>query len=430
MTNNYNWNDRTPHHIKIEHLTPDEKHKLIDSDVFCILPWVHLSLEPSGTVLPCCIGKSSIGNSKNNSLNEIWNDTPMLDLRKAMLEDRQSVGCKDCYERESAGFTSLRNGCNKTYGHHVKKVNRTSSDGSFPNMKLIYWDVRFSNICNLKCRYCSINYSSRWYDDGLKLEFFPKVGVNRVQFAGRHDEDIWEQMKEHLPYVEHIYFAGGEPLIMEEHNRILRLLIDIDNTKVHLTYATNLTELKFKNESVLDLWKHFPKVGVTASLDDMSDRIALIRSGTDWARVEQNIKDLKRECPHVDLMIGPTITAMNIWNICKFHRYMVDQNLVEPEDFNLNLLQAPDYYRVDILPMDIKLKLKQELEQHLEWLRPLDSLQRATVQFESVINFMMATDNSALLSKFWAMPDSLDHIRSESLLEAVPELKLIEQYRK
>jgi MoaA/NifB/PqqE/SkfB family radical SAM enzyme len=423
----YNWNDKTPHHIKIEHLTPREKYKLIDSNVFCILPWVHLSMEPNGKVLPCCVSKGPVGNSKINSLKEIWNDTPMLELRKDMIADKPTVGCKDCYEQESAGFTSLRNGCNKTYGHHVKKVNATSPDGSLPVMRLYYWDVRFSNICNLKCRYCSTNYSSRWYEDSVAL--WGKGSQLRVQFAGRHENDVWEQMQEHLPYVEHIYFAGGEPLIMEQHNRLLRSLIEVGNTRVHLTYATNLTELKFKNESVLDLWKHFPKIGVTASLDDMGDRIALIRSGTDWAQVEHNIRHIKRECPHIDLMIGPTITVMNIWNICKFHRYMVDQQFIEPKDFNLNLLQAPSYYRIDILPLDIKLKLKQELEQHLEWLRPLDSLQRATVQFESVINFMMTTDNTTLLPDFWKTTDDLDRIRSEKLIDVVPELRAIEQYR-
>jgi MoaA/NifB/PqqE/SkfB family radical SAM enzyme len=424
----YNWNDRLPLHIDPLNLTPDEKHKLIKSDVFCILPWIHLSMEPNGKVLPCCMGKNPLGSSKTHSLKEIWNDAPMKELRQAMLEDRPSAGCKDCYEHESAGLVSLRNGCNKTYGHHVKRTKGTSPDGSVSNMKLYYWDVRFSNICNLKCRYCSINYSSRWYDDGVKISAFPK-GTARIQFSGRNDEDIWEQMQEHLPYVEHIYFAGGEPLIMEQHNRVLRLLIELGNTKVHLTYATNLTELKFKNESVLDLWKHFPTVGVNASLDDMGNRFALIRSGAEWAQVEQNIRDLKRECPHIALSIGPTITVMNIWNICKFHCYMVDQQLVEPEDFNLNLLQGPEYYRIDILPMDVKLRLKQEIEQHLEWLRPQDSLQRATVQFESVVNFMMATDNSALLPSFWAASDKLDHVRSESLLDTVPELRAIEQYR-
>mgnify|MGYP003347383498 CR=1 FL=1 len=48
---------------------------------------------------------------------------------------------------------------------------------------------------------------------------------------------------------------------------------------------------------------HFPTVCVAASLDDMGDRAEIIRSGTDWAQVEQNIRDLKRECPHIDFMI-------------------------------------------------------------------------------------------------------------------------------
>jgi hypothetical protein len=100
---------------------------------------------------------------------------------------------------------------------------------------------------------------------------------------------------------------------------------------------------------------------------------------------------------------------------------------IQPKDLNINILQGPEEYRIDILPVDVKLKLKQEIEQHLEWLRPLDSLQRATTGFESVINYMMSTDNSALLPKFWKTVDTLDRIRSESLLSVVPELKLIKQ---
>jgi hypothetical protein len=252
----------------------------------------------------------------------------------------------------------------------------------------------------------------------------------RVQFAGRHDEDVWEQMQEHIPHLDQIYFAGGEPLIMEEHNRILKLLIAKGNTNVRLIYNTNLTELKFKGESVLDLWKHFPNVCVAASLDDMGDRAAVIRSGTDWADVEQNIRDLKRECPHIDFMISPTLSMMNIWNFVNFHRYMVDQGFIEAKDFNLNILQGPQDYRIDMLPADIKQKFKQEFEQHIEWLRPIDTIQRAVGGFEGAIQFMMATDNSHLLGDFWDTVNDLDWSRKESLMDVVPELAAIEQYRR
>jgi hypothetical protein len=236
-------------------------------------------------------------------------------------------------------------------------------------------------------------------------------------------------MEPHLDTIEQIYFAGGEPLIMEEHNRILKKLIERGNTKIRLIYNTNLTELKWKKESVLDLWKHFPTVCVAASLDDMGDRAAIIRSGTDWLQVEQNIRDLKRECPHIDFMISPTLSMMNIWNFVTFHRYMIDQGFIQPKDFNLNILQGPRSYRIDLLPHDIKLKFKQQFEEHIEWLRDKDPIQRAVGGFQGAINIMMAEDNSHLLTEFWETVNDLDWSRNEDLLSVVPELEAIVQHR-
>ena len=425
----YNWKDRIPNYIKLDELTEDQRYRLMESENFCMLPWIHLHAWPDGRAYPCCLGRAKhpVGNFKEKSMREIWNDTPRRDMRSNMLADRPCLECGDCYEQEAAGFTSMRNNSNKSFGHHVAEINNTLPDGSLPDMKLHYWDVRFSNICNLKCRSCGSIFSSRWYDDDVRL--WGKELRPRVQFAGRHEEDVWEQMQEHVPHLDQIYFAGGEPLIMEEHNRILKLLIEKGNTRVRLVYNTNLTELKFKRESVLDLWKHFPTVCVAASLDDMGDRAAIIRSGTDWAQVEQNIRDLKRECPHIDFMISPTLSIMNIWNFTRFHRYMVESDFIQAKDFNLNILQGPDNYRIDILPMEIKLQFKQEFEQHIEWLQDKDPIHRAIGGFEGAITFMMATDNSHLLQNFWETVNDLDWSRSESLLSVVPELAAIIQYR-
>jgi organic radical activating enzyme len=425
----YNWKDRIPNYIKLDELTEDQRYRLMESENFCMLPWIHLHAWPDGRAYPCCLGRAKhpVGNFKEKSMREIWNDTPMRDMRSNMLANKPCLECGDCYEQEAAGFTSMRNNSNKSFGHHIAEIDKTLPDGSLPDMRLHYWDVRFSNICNLKCRSCGSIFSSRWYDDDVKLwgrELRP-----RVQFAGRHEEDVWEQMQEHVAHLDQIYFAGGEPLIMEEHNRILKLLIEKGNTRVRLVYNTNLTELKFKKQSVLDLWKHFPTICVAASLDDMGDRAAIIRSGTDWTQVEQNIRDLKRECPHIDFMISPTLSIMNIWNFTRFHRYMVESNFIQAKDFNLNILQGPDNYRIDILPMEIKLQFKQEFEQHIEWLQDKDPIHRAIGGFEGAIAFMMATDNSHLLPNFWETVNDLDWSRSESLLSVVPELAAIVQYR-
>jgi hypothetical protein len=237
-------------------------------------------------------------------------------------------------------------------------------------------------------------------------------------------------MQEHIPHLDQIYFAGGEPLIMEEHNRILKLLIEKGNTNVRLIYNTNLNELRYKKESVLELWKHFPNVCVAASLDDMGDRAEIIRSGTNWAQVEQNIRDLKEQCPHIDFMISPTLSAMNIWNFTQFHRYMVESGFIEAKDFNLNILQGPEAYRIDVLPADVKAKFKAEFEEHIRWLEPIDTIERAVGGFKGAIEFMMATDNSKLLPKFWSLVEDLDVVRNESLISMVPELEQISQYKK
>jgi organic radical activating enzyme len=426
---NYNWKDRVPNYIKLEDLTEKQQFRLMESENFCMLPWIHLHAWPDGSAFPCCLAKAAhpVGNFKQKTMREIWNDTDMREIRRNMLEDKPSRQCEDCYEQEAAGFASMRNNSNKAFGQHQDLVEQTLPDGTSPDMKLHYWDVRFSNICNLKCRSCGSIFSSRWYDDDVKL--FGKALRPRVQFAGRHSEDVWQQMQEHIPYLEQIYFAGGEPLIMEEHTRILKLLIEKGNTQVRLIYNTNLTELKYKRESVLELWKHFPSVCVAASLDDMGERAAVIRSGTDWAQVERNIRDLKKECPHIDFMISPTLSMMNIWNFVPFHRYMIDQGFIEPKDFNLNILQGPAEYRIDVLPEEIKLQFKKQFEEHIEWLRPRDPINRATGGFEGAVAFMMGTDNSRLLPDFWETVSDLDWSRNERLIHVVPELEQILKYK-
>jgi len=427
---NYNWKDRQPVYIKVEDLSEKQKHRLVDSDYFCMIPWIHLHGWPDGRAYPCCLGEDNhpVGNLKTQSMQEVWNGQEMKEMRQNMLNDRPCKQCTRCYEQERAGFSSMRNNANKNFGQHIAEVDLTKDDGTMEPMKLRYWDVRFSNICNLKCRSCGSIFSSRWYDDDVKLNNGKPLRP-RVQFAGRHEMDIWEQMEPQIPNLEQIYFAGGEPLIMEEHNRILKKLISAGNTHVRLIYNTNLTELKFKRESVLDLWKHFPNVCVAASLDDMGARAEVIRSGTVWNEVEQNIRDLKEQCPHIDFMISPTLSVMNIWNFVNFHRYMVDQGFIRPGDFNLNILQSPREYRIDILPSDIKLEFKQQFEEHIQWLRSKDQLQRATGGFEAAISFMIAEDHSDLLSEFWETASDLDWSRNERIIQSVPELNRIISYK-
>ena len=67
-------------------------------------------------------------------------------------------------------------------------------------------------------------------------------------------------------------------------------------------------------------------------------------------------------------------------------------------------------------------KIQDKFEEHINWLRPQDQLNRATIGFESAIKFMNATDNQQLLKKFWDRTHELDTIRGENIIKVIPEI--------
>lgn len=421
----YDYNSPTPLNIKLDQLLDREKYLLTESKTFCMYPWVHIHAYPTGDAYPCCMSdmKYSIGNTRNSTLEEIWNSPGLREIRRNMLNDQPSPACANCYEKEKAGFFSGRMSANKHHGHHIGKVRATQADGRADQFEMIYWDIRFSNLCNLSCRSCGHIFSSNWYADQAELAGPEWAKRNTVlNYAGRHKTDIWEQLEPHLDYVEQIYFAGGEPLLMEEHYNILEELVRRNRLNVRLIYNTNFTHVRLKDRTVFDYWKLFESVSVGASLDDMGARAEYIRKGSVWSEIESNRRQMLAICPEVDFYISPTLSILNANNICEFHRYMVDQGLIRPGDLNVNVLQDPMHLRIDIAPESYKKQLKEKFEQHLEWLRPRDTLGRATVGFESSINFMMSMDNTAYLEKFWTRTQELDQIRNENVLNVIPEL--------
>jgi len=366
------------------------------------------------------------GNTRKETLTDVWNGTRMRQLRQDMLSDTPNETCRKCHEQEDSGFFSGRQSANKHHGHHIDRVHRTKPDGTFNEFEMTYWDIRFSNLCNLSCRSCGHIFSSSWYQDQAKLAGGDWKQKNPVlNYAGRTETDMWEQLEPHLDHVEQIYFAGGEPLLMEEHYRILDELVKRKRFEVRLIYNTNFTHTDLKGNSVFEYWKQFDSVAVGASLDASHQRGEYIRKGTDWTVVEQNRRDMLAICPDVDFYISPTLSIMNALHLPDFHRDWVEKGLLNPQDLNVNILQDPVQYRLDIATPEYKQQIKQKFDEHLEWLRPQDPLHRATVGFESAINYMMSTDNTHLIPKFWSTTEQLDKIRKENILEIIPELKAL-----
>ena len=418
----YEYGAKEPEKLKIKDMTPKQKELLLDSDTFCMMPWLHLHAFPDGRAYPCCFGLDQypVGDLNKSSMEEVFNGKDMREMRLNMLSNKPSRQCGKCYDQEKSGFFSLRLSSNKHFGHNIGMIDNTQADGS-ADFVIKYWDIRFSNLCNFACRSCGTWFSSNWYEDHKKLTGKPPEHA-KIMKVGRTADDIWNQMLTQFDHVEQFYFAGGEPLIMEEHYKILKELDRRKMYHVRLIYNTNFSKLTFKDMDVLELWNKFDSVSVGASLDAMGPRAEFMRKGTVWSDIEANRRRMQEVCPQVDFYISATVGLINALHVVDFHRNWSEQGYIKPQDFNFNLLQFPFWQRIDLLPESMKQQVKEKYESHIAWLKAQDHLTRATKGFQSGLDYMMRRDNFKNIEEFKSGMKKIDDIRNENILETFPEL--------
>ena len=341
-----------------------------ESKIFCIAPWTHMRVRQNKTVGICCESpKNIIGNLNKQSLKEVWNSNEMKIIRQQMLSNKPVHHCKICYNKEKNGIPSLRHNLNERYWHkHKGIVSSTKKDGTVEDLNLVYWDFTFSNLCNQRCRTCWHGASTQWYLDHMKL-----YGMNKDSMPPQYlriwdnKDDLFQDLNDLFNKVEHIYFSGGEPLIIDEHYHILLKLIELGRTDVHIYYNTNFNNLTYKNYDLFDLWSKFDKVKVDISVDGSKDQYNFLRKGGDWNVLVKNIKSLKEFSKHNNVYwsISPTISVFNIYYLYDFCLDLVMENIIDIDKDHAqfltnNILHNPDYFRIQILPMEYKKEVEQK----------------------------------------------------------------------
>ena len=397
--------------------------KLYNSKVFCMMPWVHTHIWPNGNAFPCCMSDSDIvyGNLNDNSLEEIWNNEKYKKLRKNMLNEKESPECTRCYEMEKSNIWTLRKNTNKYYIGHWDRVETTQEDGTVEELNMGCMDIRVSNICNFRCRTCGPELSSAWYEDHSKLYGQPPENPKMMNIA--NNEKFWNELQPLLLTVEEACWAGGEPIITEEHYKILDFWIENKMKDVRLRYTTNFSNLYFKKKSILDYWNSFNDVRIAASLDGMGKRGELIRAGTEWDVIEDNRRQMIKECPDVYFEITPTVSIMNVYHLPDFHRDWVDRGLLEPNNIRVNMLTYPDYYRIQIIPKEERKKFIDKYNEHIKWIDDNFGKGVAKEGFMSILNFLEQKNYENLIPDFIDRNTPLDELRGESLFEVCPELE-------
>lgn len=400
------------------------------SETFCIIPWIHINTWPNGNVFQCCITdfRNNIGNLNENTLEEIWNNDAYKELRRQLMNNEKPVGCNKCYEQEGNNIRSFRLDANEKFAKHIEpSLENTTDDGQCDTMKLVYWDFRFSNLCNMKCRMCGGHLSSMWNKDEEAIYGRASEPKGVVNTSDNSIDDMYVILDEQISNVEEIYFAGGEPLIMDEHYYILEQLIKHGRTDVRLRYNTNLLKLSYKKWDVMELWSHFDNVQVIASIDAMGERGEYIRKGTVWDTIDKNIQIMIDS----DILFGvsPTIQVMNALHITDFVQYLLDKGVTIDEIHLNNVLTNPQWYHVNSLLPELKEQVIQTLNDHVAQYegRIGDKL---NTMYNSIITYMDWETNEDVLKKFIEVTDKLDHYREETFVDTFPELKSHYDYAK
>lgn len=336
-------------YIAIEDL--NKSFLLSESNTFCIIPWLHIHMTPEGTTLPCCVSDAEFKHAipHDDDVNTSINSEFMKQLRTKMLNGETSGVCKSCYSGEQSHGGSFRKEANQQYQHRFDEVlSNTRTDGYLENFHMRYFDIRFSNICNMKCRSCNSGYSSQWEVEDLK------TGQIGASINKNNSNKLMHSLFEHLPFLDRAYFAGGEPLVTDEHYIILQELIDKGRTNIDLVYNTNISNLKFKNHDIMSYWEQFDKnINLFASIDHYGMKAEYIRTGTNWNKIEENIKTLK-QTPNTHLGFTTTITNLNVVTLGDFFVYMYDKGLWPDGFWQLNPVFNPGYYSPWNLPEELK----------------------------------------------------------------------------
>ena len=382
----------------------------------CILPWIHLQADSDGSTRACCNtdkSKAEMGNILIETPIAVWNNKNYIRLRSQMMNEIEPVECKPCYDSERLGLYSKRQRENEHWSRYSYLM-----DNAIAPFKIRHLDIRFDNVCNFKCRYCSPWLSHSWASDYKKLGW----NIQTVSAINVNGPDLFNIIKDNcVDGLESVFFCGGEPLLMEEHLKLLQLLDSKQMYDTKLLYISNLSKLTYKGVDYIELWNKFNDVNLHFSLDCIGPKLEYIRCGAKWTEIEQNIRTVFEHKEKLKPKIGITVTMYNSSEVLDTVKFLTDTGYITLEDIALHVVRKPEIYSCQILPRTIKNKITSDVNTFLsENELPLFFRSR----YEYFINYMNDKDTFEQHKvEFRELTDKLDNIRGENFNDVFPELK-------
>lgn len=267
----------------------------------CLAPWVHSFLYTSGKHRLCCMSGFVPGDEPQD-INAYWNGKFMKRIRRTLLKGELPQECEACRGHPIPHLSHF----NATYGGEKRRLQAATSWRGSVDLPPISFDYRLSNLCNFKCRMCSPHYSSSMEKEAMELSgdySLPSWQREpRRSAITKFQQEVAEQeLAESIENksIREIYWAGGEPLLLEAHWEKMRKIMERGLApQVHARYNTNFSTLTYKGQHLFrDILSHFPSFHVSASLDATGETGEYLRTGLKWGVWQ---KHLQESLPFID----------------------------------------------------------------------------------------------------------------------------------
>lgn len=419
----------------------DKEYLLNKSKTFCLAPWMSIHTWPNGNVYPCCLWDSNlpVGNLNKNTIDEIWNSPSLKKGRVDMLNDVPHGACTRCYDLESISGDSYRKSINKNHKKTIDFIDETEKDGTLNNQKFTLWDIRISNFCNFKCRSCGTELSSSWYGDAIKLGQMMENDKAVITITDK--VGFMKLLEPHFEFVDEIYFAGGEPLIMSEHYEILEKLILKNKTNTNIRYSTNFSILTYRNIHIFDYWKNFNNLELFISVDGINEIGEYVRKGFKNEIFIKNVNDfLSSNLKYKGFGYIITFGNLNYLHLFDMILFLFKNNLLNKKSnvekgiaFEFSPISTPPHYDCSYLPDEFKEKFKSRLNTFNEELLSLNVDDHVINEIIKKLTNVYAysvknTFNKQILHDFFNITGLVDGIRNEKFEQVFPYYKNLKSY--
>lgn len=318
-------------------MTPKD---VLTNNYFCPMPWTGLMYNFDGTVKNCIRNDDRLGNIKDTPIEEILLGTKNVTKQINITNNQPALGCHTCYDLEQ-GKKSFDIISDRIF--YIKEFKRVPLDTYQSNhFDLQTIDVRWTNLCNFACVYCSEEFSSKWANE-LDVKISTPTDVQFEKFR--------QYIYRHAKNLKHVYLAGGEPLLMKENLELLNEL----NPDVNLRINTNLSKV---DTGVFDAICRFKNVHWTVSVETIEEEFEYIRFGGQWQDFLENLNIIKQLDHKISFnMLWFLLNYQSIFGCVDYLKNIGFHN----NSFIIGPLLTPDYLNIRHLPDNVLQSVKETL---------------------------------------------------------------------